>query len=595
MGKAAENEVRAQLEVILSSTEFSGAEQLSRFLRFVVEESLAGRAVGLKESLIGVEVFGREPGYDPAADPIVRVRAGRLRAKLLAYYAGEGQTAPVLIEIRKGGYAASFRLRAEKPPVRKRWLAVAAVGLTVAAAAGLFWWWHGAAVPVSHSPPTIAVLPFLNLTGDASVDSTADGLAEELTTALAAAPGLRVVARTSAFQFRGGRDARAVGRQLGSRLLIEGSVRRQGGKLAVNAQLVDTANGYHLSARRYERPASQVYAVVPEMAEDTLRTLRLSSPLRGGTSADPEAGDLFVRARYLERQAGPDAKQKAIECYRQAVAKDERFARAWAALAVAHGRRIFRNPQGGDAGPARIAATRALELDDTQAEAHLALALAACWRDRDWPEAESRFRRTLDLEPSNAYAHQSYGLALMAHGRPEEAVAEARTALDLDPLSYGVSNDLAVALYCARRYDEAIRRCRVALATTPHNSMGRYALATALAGRRSFGEAETEIRQVIAAHGELAALQGRLGYIQASAGKIEEARATLRKMEAAAEPDRGYIYEAMVCLGLGERDKALADLARAAARREPDILFLDADPVWDPVRADPRFQALRQP
>lgn len=594
MEKAAENEVRAQLEVILASTEFSGAEQLSRFLRFVVEESLAGRAVELKESLIGVEVFGREPGYDPAADPIVRVRAGRLRAKLLAYYTGEGRTAPVLIEIPKGGYAASFRLRAAKPPLRKRWLAVAAVGLTVAAAAGLFWWRRGAAVPGSDSPRTIAVLPFLNLTGDPSVDGAADGLAEELTTALAGTQGLRVVARTSAFQFRGGRDARAVGRQLGSRLLIEGSLRREGDKLAINAQLVDSASGYHLSARRYQRPAGQVYSVVPEMARDTLRTLRLASPVRGGMSADPEAGDLFVRARYLERQPGAENKQKAIESYRQAVARDERFARAWAALALAHGRRIFRNPRGGDVGPARIAATRALELDDTQAEAHLALALAACWRDRDWPEAESRFRRTLDLEPSNAYAHQSYGLALMAHGRPEEAVAEARTALDLDPLSYGVSNDLAVALYCARRYDEAIRRCRVALATTPHNSMGRYALATALAGRRSFGEAETEIRQVIAAHGELAALQGRLGYIQAAAGKTDQARATLRKMVAAAEPDRGYIYEAMVCLGLGERDKALAGLGRAVARREPDTLFLDADPIWDPLRADPRFQALRQ-
>ncbi len=471
---------------------------------------------------------------------------------------------------------------------------VAAAGLIIGVVVGALWWRRSGPAPASDTTPSIAILPFLNLTGDSAVDGTADGLAEELTTALVAAPGLRVVARTSAFQFRGGRDARAVGRQLGSRLLIEGSIRRHRDQFVVNVQLVDTTTGYHLSARSYERPAGRIFSLVPDIARDTLRTLRLASPARAVTSANPDASDLFVRARYLERQPGTEAKQKAIECYRQAVAKDERFARAWAALALAHGRRIFPMREAGETLQARLAARRALALDDTQAEAHLARALAACWVDRDWIEAERHFRRTLELEPSNAYAHQSYGLALMAQGRQPESVAEARLALDLDPLSYGVSNDLAVALYSARRYEEAVRRCRLALTAAPGNVLGRYALAVSLAGQHAFGEAETEIRRVMADRGEFATLLGRLGYIQASAGKTGEARGTLRKMESAAESDRGFIYEAMVCLGLGERDKALADLARAVARREPDTLFLDADPIWDSLRSDPRFQALRK-
>jgi serine/threonine-protein kinase len=287
--------IRAELARVVGSPGFVSAGRLAPFLTFVVERALAGEPA--KESVVGVEVFGRPADYDPRLDPIVRVEARRLRSRLAEYYAGPGAGDPLVIELPKGAYTPTFKTRTEVAPAEtavplpgaavgwaRRWpwalAAAVALGLVILGAV-----WATRRTPLS--PPSVAVLPFVNLSHEASNDYFSEGLTEEIIDRLARVRGLRVVARSSSFRFKGSaQDLREVGRALDATAVVEGSVRRAGDRLRVTAQLVNAADGFHLWSQSYARKASDVFAIQDEVARAIANALRVE--LRVGFEPRPE-------------------------------------------------------------------------------------------------------------------------------------------------------------------------------------------------------------------------------------------------------------------------------------------------------------------
>lgn len=273
--------VRVELEKILSSEGFARNDRLRGFLRFVVEQQLSGRGDELKESVIGVEVFGRRAGYDVRQDSAVRTEAGKLRARLLAYYAGEGAADPLVIDLPKGGYTPAYRV-VERAPAdgslanpKKRWslqlrtiVAVACLGAVLAAS-----WWR---FQHQNAPIAIAVLPLINLSQDPANDYFADGLTGEIIRNLSIIEGLAVRSQTSSFSFKGKpQTVRDAGKQLDAEYILEGSVLRSGPQLRINAQLVRVRDDFSLWSGRYDRESTDVFAIQDEVSRGVVNSLRL--------------------------------------------------------------------------------------------------------------------------------------------------------------------------------------------------------------------------------------------------------------------------------------------------------------------------------
>ena len=469
--------VRLELERVLSSPRFARNERLSRFLRFVVERHLEGRAEELKESVIAVEVFGRRPDHDPRLDSIVRTEAGRLRARLLEYYAAEGGTDPVVIEVPKGGYVPVFRHveagREAAAPRRRRGRFVAIVALLGAALTAAASWWAGRPA----APITIAVLPLENLTPVPGSDYFADGLTDEIIRNLSVIDGLTVRSRTSSFALKGRpRNVQEAGRLLAVGYLVEGSVLRTAGRLRVNAQLVRVRDGLALWAGKFDRDLTDVFAVQDEISLGIVNNLRLRLGRgRRRYESSVEAYDLFLRAHVLtvptalvEQPVGPanmpgSRFEHSVRSFERALEKDPSFAPAWAGLAATHAMRSVAFPldHPADELPAmRAAAERACDLDPLLPEAHASLGLAHA-RDGHWEQAERSFRRALELDRNRSATYKDYAYWLLAVlGRHDEAVEHLRTAQQLDPLSADVRLTLALVLLSAGRYGEAADECR---------------------------------------------------------------------------------------------------------------------------------------
>jgi TolB-like protein len=435
--------LRRQLERVLASPGFARSERLSRLLRFVIDRHLEGRDTELKEPLIGIEVFGRQPDYDPKVDSIVRSEAARLRSRLIEYYAGEGREDPVVIELPKGGYTPRFRQSetapartdgARKTRSRRVWLVVASAGLIFALAA-IGWWW------VRHrvSPIAIAVLPLENLSHDPANDYFADGLTDELIRNLSIIDGLAPRSRTSSFAFRGRpRNVSEVGKQLAADYILEGSVLRAGQQLRINVQLVRVRDDFPLWTGRYEREVSDVFAIQDEISRRIVNSLRLK--LRRGRrryETSVEAYDLYLRARAQQVQHGVYFYGQSIARLKQAIAKDPSFAPAYAALAVAYAAQSgqFQYDIAEDEERMRVAAEKAVQLDPLLAEAHDALGMAYA-REAQWGESEQSFRRAIELDPARPESYDHFVMwLLLPLGRIEEALRQARAAEKTDPVS----------------------------------------------------------------------------------------------------------------------------------------------------------------
>jgi len=614
--------VRAQLDKILASHAFRGAERPGRFLRFVVEQALGGNH--LKETLVGVEVFGRKPAYDPRLDGVVRVEAVKLRSRLKAYYETEGAADSIRIDLPKGGYLPCFAALPDRPaeeiepiePIEKAvavpprrawwtdWRAIAALLALVLPIAGYLLERKSHPRPATPDSSSIAVLPFVNLSSDKENEYFSDGLTEDLIDALAKVRGLRVVARGSAFQFKGKNpDIRAVGRQLNVAAVLEGSVQRSGDRLRITAQLSGVADGYHVWSETYDRRLADVFAVQDEISRAIVGALEVRAGgdpgrrLVQSSTQDLGAYNLYLQGRFHLNKWRPEGARKGVEYFAQAIAKDPRYAPAYTGMADCYTwLAVFGWSAARQAMPqARQAANHALELDETLAAAHVSLGYVKALYDWDWPGAEREFKRALELSPGDADIHFAYGVTYLTPlGRLDEALAEIRRALALDPLSpYKIT--AAGMIYTDRReYDRAVEQYRKAIELDP-----------------SFYHAYDELRGVETVRGRPEAVDAVIQAMRANFPNVDDTsvRARLAAQQGKRAEARGLVehwiqecirmqrpgkscYAAQIYAGIGEKDLAFQWLDKAYAERNPLLAYAKVMPYYDSLRPDPRFGTL---
>ena len=582
-GKIQAEEVERHLQRVLESPGFARNERMSRFLRFIVERQIEGREDDLKESIIGIEVFGRQPGFDPQRDSTVRTEASRLRARLLEYYAAEGRSDTLVIELPKGGYAPRFR-QAEassqttgaESRMRSRLTVWAALCAVVAAAAVVGWWRFAN----RNFPFPIAVLPLTNLSQNPADDYFADGMTDEIIRNLSIIDGLAVRSQTSSFEFKGKpRNVREAGKQLEVDFILEGSVLRSGQKLRINMQLVRVRDDFPLWSARYDRELTDVFAIQDEISRGVVNSLRLKLGRgRRRYETSIEAYDLYLRAAGY----GIPGDQR-ISLLQEAIAKDASFAPAYAALAsvytVESGAFGFDRPNVLE--KMRAAADKAIELDPLLAGAHDALGMAYSGDGR-WEQAERSFRRSIEIDPNRSASHTEYAMFLLLPlGRIDEALQQVRLAENADPLSPRVQFDVARVLLSKGRSVEAARHC---LKLSAENSDKTWCLGWSLLGQGKFDDAirvlETSARSNV---------RGLLGNAYARAGRREDAE------RLAADLQSNPFAQALVFAGLSDKDRTLGALDRMAAQLGPfrtgRVLTW---PTFDLLRGDPRLTALRK-
>ena len=478
----------------------------------------------------------------------------------------------------------------------RRWVPGAVVLLAALVVAALAW-----VLRPAFSPPperSLAVLPFVNMSRDGDNEYFSDGITEEIITQLSAIPTLKVISRTSAMRYRASaKSLRQIAEELDVAHVLEGSVRREGDRVRISAQLIDAGADHHLWSESYDRELVDVFAVQEEIAREVGRALEVTLGGRSGVATkrgtrDPEAYELYLRGRYHWERRTKEGHEQAIAYYRGAIERDSSYADPYAGLAdvylTAYQLNIFGFHEREAEAVARHkwAAERAVALDDRSAAARTSMAVARWWQ-RDWPGAERELRRAIELNPGYSTAHTWYALLLAGMGRLDEAVDQGRRAFELDPFALLVNLNYAWVCYVARDYDCAIEQFRKTLEI---NDTWRPALAylgVAYAHKRMHEAAVREVSKAVEPNPQSAAFVAELAYVHALAGRKEEAGQLLQRAKANA-PDEFSV--ARVYAALNEPDSAFAWLERSSWVWPHRAVR--ADPALDPLRSDPRFARL---
>ena len=587
-------EVREELDKVLSSKGFAQSERMRRFLTFAVEETLAGRSDEIKEFAIAVQVFDRDESYDSRESTIVRSEARRLRARLDEYYAGEGREDRVRIDVPKGGYAAAFsegpkRNRLGRQVWRKLGLAVSALVLLAAGYSGWNW------IRAPQAPVAIAVLPLVNLSGDAEQEYFADGLTELLITDLARLSGLRVTSRTTVMQYKeAGKMIPQIARELGVSHLVEGSVQRAGDRVRITIQVVDAARDDHVWAESYERNLDDILSLQREIARAVAREVRIQltpddeNLLATRPAVGREAYEAYLRGYYhWDRLRQPDL-FKARDYFEEAIAKAPDWEQPWAGLSDTY-RMIaltgWEPPK--DAGPKAVAASkRAIELAPRWAGAHRCRACDAAILEWDWELAEREIAVFRRLDPDQFWSHLAYGWCYLAPmGRLEEAQRELERAVELAPLHMPANTFLGLILAYRRDYAGAHAWVAKTLALEPDYASGTEILA-------SLHAMEGRYEEALRIYGQ-ASLPCTLAWVEALRGNHNEARRLLRELEANPPSENfGAHHFAKVYVALGEHETALDYLERSYTEKDPLVAYLAVDTRFDDLRGNPRFEKL---
>jgi len=458
------------------------------------------------------------------------------------------------------------------------------------------------AVEKSKELPSIAVLPFRDMSPARDQEYFCEGIAEELINGLAQIAGLRVAARTSAFQFKDkDLDVRRVGKELSVASVLEGSVRKAGARLRITAQLINVADGYHLWSEKYDRELEDIFAIQDEISMAIVEKLRgrllkeEKSKLVKRRTEDEEAYNLYLKGRYYWNRRHEGGIQKAIELFQQAAAKDPLCAPGYVGIADCYNVSAilgFMDPRIAYAN-SKEAVAKALDIDDDLAEAHASLGWIKTFHDWDWSGAEAEFLKAFQLNPNYANAHYFYSLYLCVMGRYDESFAEISRALELDPIDLVFNTIQAVTLYWGRRYDAAIEQLQKTLDMDPNFYIANLYLGSALAAKEMWREAvETFTRASAVSPGNPFAI-GHIGYALAASGRKKEALEVLDRLEELSkERFVGSYHKAVVHLGLNADDRMFAYLERAFHEKESWLTMLNTLPLWDSVRSDPRFIGL---
>ncbi len=561
--------VRQQLARILASSTFHQGDRLKRFLSFIVLESIDGRRNELKEYVVGVQVFGKEESFDPRTDPIVRVQARRLRAKLVRYYREEGRTDDVIIELPKGGYAPVFKRR-EAPVLIRRSISAALV-----------------------SRNTVAVLPFADHTVDHDLDYFCRGVREEIVHRLTRLSSLRLFATE---------EPRPAGDKPGAALIVSGSVRQSGDRLRITAQLIDGASGCYVWSESLDSPAGELFAAQERVAEAILKKLEAelgdtrTRARPRGPSENLAAHNLYLQGRYHLNQRTEEGLRKALDFFEKTLVEDAQSAVAHAGMADAYGLLAHY----GVFGPAEAwtkaasSAATAVMLDAESAEAHTSLAHVKSTQDWDWIGAEQEFQRAIALNPRYATAHHWYAMSCLAPiGRLDEALDEILIAQSIDPVSSIVARDLAVIHFYRRDFELALEQCDHTIELNPHFAPAYWMLGVIQEQRKDFDEAAAAFQRAVHLSPQTPRMHGGLGRTFALTNRRKQALEVLQKLEAYAKERYVSPLEfAWILLALGDLDVGFRWLSKAADDRAFDLISIKVDPRFDPLREDRRFTAI---
>lgn len=448
--------------------------------------------------------------------------------------------------------------------------------------------------------PSIAVLPFANMSADPDNEYFCDGLAEELLNALSKIESLRVAARTSAFSFKGKEtDIRQIGQKLNVSTVLEGSVRKAGNRLRITAQLVNVTDGYHLWSERYDRELQDIFDVQDEITLTVVDALRMK--LLGKEKAavlkrytdNTEAYQLYLQGRYHANRLTLQGFQRAIEYLRKAIEKDPQYALAYAGIADAYYRAAtVCLPPGEAFMEVKAAAAKALELDDALADAHTLFAIFVAHYDRKPLAAESWFKRGIELAPNSVFAHEEYGLYLAKMGRSAEAIVELRRAQELDPLSLVTCVVLGWTYYFARQPKKAKEESSKALEIDHGFWMAHWTMALGYEQTNQYLEALAELEKAKALD-DSSWIPAVLARVYAKVGRQNEAQKILDKlMEKSKQQWVARYLMATAYVSLGKHDQAFEWLQKALEDYDEWISRINIDPALDLLRADPRFQDL---
>src|SRR5579863_2572385 len=494
-----------------------------------------------------------------------------------------------------------------KPGIR-RWSVLLAAAVFLIAVAGI--WLLRSSLADRVRPASgrlmLAVLPFENLTGDAAQDYFSDGMTEEMISQLGNldAAHLGVIARTSVMHYKHSQEPLdQIGRELGVQYVLEGSVRREADNVRITAQLIQMKDQSHLWAREYDRQLSNVLSLQGEIAQAVANEIRLTLGNRHQATSlvvqpalSPkafEAYDLYLKGRYFWNKRTAEGLQQAIEYFQQAVEADSNYAPAYAGLAESYALMSGYTgvPPKEFIAKARTAAQRAIQLDEQLPEAHAAKAFIAENYDWDWQTAEKEYQRAIQLDPNYATGHHWYAECLALQGRFTEAFPEIERARQLDPLSLIIAADNGAILYFSRQYDRAIEQFHAVLEMEPNFPRAQMLIdayvqkglyADALAAAEAWHQRNpTPWTWTL------------LAYTSGRSGDRAKARLALQQLEQIGQrrPLDSLAF-AVAYLGLDDKDKALAWLEKASMQHSSGLTALKVDPIYDPLRSDPRFQAL---
>jgi len=465
--------------------------------------------------------------------------------------------------------------------------------------------WFAVLRPRGGAIDSLAVLPFVNSRTDPSTEYLSDGITESIINNLSQLPTLRVMARSTVFRYKGKEaDAQKVGQELGVGAVLTGRLLERGDTLIVQTELVDVSKGTQLWGAQYNRRAGDLLTVQEDISREISERLRLrltseeKTHLTKRPTTNNEAYQLYLQGRYWGYKRNPEALQKGLQFFQQAVDTDPRYALAYVGIADSYSLLAFFGV--GDTVPpreampkAKAAALKALELDPTLGEAHASLGFVLTNYDWDFPAAEKEFKRAIELNPAYPQAHSFYAVHLTAVGRMEEAIAELHRGLELDPFVLIIHHYLARTLYYAQRKDEAIAEERRILEMDPNFFPAHNLLGMMLLEKGEKEEGLAELRKALElSHGALISL-ANLGYAQGVTGQRAEAVKTLEHLSELSR--QRYIpsyYFAIVYAGLGQKDQAFAWLEKAYQERSNYVVFLKVIESMAPLRSDPRLQEL---
>lgn len=572
VAKIPEKAIRLQLNRVLASKTFHQVDRLKRFISFIVLEGVAGRGGDLKEYVIGVHVFDKEPSFDPRTDPIVRVQARRLRARLVRYYREEGQNDEVIIDLPKGGYSPTFRRREGSPPVRPSL----------------------SATLVSRN--TVAVLPFADHTTGATLGYFCHGLHDEIVHALTSLKTLRVIA-----SHPGKADPAERSTKSDAALIICGSVRSAGDRLRVTTQLLDGSSGYYLWSESTDAALADPIAAQERIAKLVVEKLE-PELLDGGATAHGRhstenlaARNLYLQGRYHLNQRTEEGLQKAVDFFEKALIEDAQYSLAHSGLSDAYGLLAHY----GVLGPAEVwakaasSAASAVMLDGHSAEAHTSLAHVRATQDWDWAAAEQEYQRAIVLNPRYPTAHHWYAMScLVPMGRLDEALEQMLLAQSLDPVSSIIARDVAVIYSYRRDFDAALEQCDQTIELNPHFAPAYMTLGLIQEQRKDFDESAAAFRRAVDLAPHSPRMQGALARTLALSGKTESARATLAMLEELSKTRYVSPFEFLtISFALGDSGEGYHWLTRACDDRSFELLALKVDPRFEGLRDEPRFLA----